>query len=360
MQGNSGIVDRTEAGTDASGVADTTPARPKDASTVPDASAEAALPFHPNDAGGDKTPDGSCLATSQQAELLPGALFIMLDQSVSMNKTLADGNSRWKDVTDGINEFLSSQASPDLLVGLQYFGLDGDGPGLCDMATYDSADVAIQPVAAAAPLVAMSLASHGPTESAATIAAVQGGLQYANAWLAVNPTRDARFVLISDDLPNACLPMDPVLLGVELADRGTNTAHPYLIATGSSSEVASTLYMSNPGHTFVIDESGDTKAQIVKALSNIDAPPVCEVELPKLPNGATPDPGSLGVVNVETGVPTAVMRVSDLSACAASGGYYFDDPATPSRVILCPSTCENRGFDVLQLTYCPPPAHESP
>ena len=34
-------------------------------------------------------------------------------------------------------------------------------------------------------------------------------------------------------------------------------------------------------------------------------------------------------------------RVADLLACGATtGGFYYDDPENPTRIILCPASCE--------------------
>jgi hypothetical protein len=54
-----------------------------------------------------------------------------------------------------------------------------------------------------------------------------------------------------------------------------------------------------------------------------------------------------GQVNVETlvggsGMPTFVGKVDGAAQCTDVGGWYYDanPPATPSRITLCPKSCD--------------------
>ncbi|MND04728.1 hypothetical protein D3C83_251350 [compost metagenome] len=45
-------------------------------------------------------------------------------------------------------------------------------------------------------------------------------------------------------------------------------------------------------------------------------------------------------MHTPTGGSAATMPfVGDASRCAG-GGWYYDDPAAPSRILLCPSSCD--------------------
>lgn len=66
-----------------------------------------------------------------------------------------------------------------------------------------------------------------------------------------------------------------------------------------------------------------------------------------------PDPGDRYdvdygevVVRKLAGVSSDVPRVADASACTAAGGWYFDDPRTPTRLLLCPASCGDTGFGI--------------
>lgn len=65
----------------------------------------------------------------------------------------------------------------------------------------------------------------------------------------------------------------------------------------------------------------------------------CEIPLPAPPDGMMLDPGRVNVVVRGEGGDTTVGKVSDASACAGPGGWYYDDDAAPSAVILCETSC---------------------
>ena len=68
-------------------------------------------------------------------------------------------------------------------------------------------------------------------------------------------------------------------------------------------------------------------------------PVVCDFAIPEPPMGMTLDFEEIGVVYVVGDMSeTALTRVAEMSACVG-GGWYFDDAAAPTQIILCPDTC---------------------
>ena len=66
----------------------------------------------------------------------------------------------------------------------------------------------------------------------------------------------------------------------------------------------------------------------------------CELPIPK-PDAGTLDPAQINVqVTDGTKAPLAVPRVKDGSACAGLDGWYYDAPISPTKVFLCPKSCE--------------------
>ena len=41
-----------------------------------------------------------------------------------------------------------------------------------------------------------------------------------------------------------------------------------------------------------------------------------------------------------------ILRVAGAAACMPKGGWYYDVPATPKAIILCPTTCTAVQADV--------------
>jgi hypothetical protein len=86
--------------------------------------------------------------------------------------------------------------------------------------------------------------------------------------------------------------------------------------------------------------------QLLDALEKIRSGALgCEYVLP-VPDASK---GQLDPASVEidfTGGPNdpavKIKHVDSLAACGATtGGFYYDSPNAPKRIILCPSSCEN-------------------
>jgi hypothetical protein len=39
------------------------------------------------------------------------------------------------------------------------------------------------------------------------------------------------------------------------------------------------------------------------------------------------------------GTPTTIPNVGTAAGCGGNPGWYYDDPAAPTRIITCPATC---------------------
>jgi hypothetical protein len=58
-----------------------------------------------------------------------------------------------------------------------------------------------------------------------------------------------------------------------------------------------------------------------------------------LPGTADPAMVSLALLPATAGDTGELPRVASDASCGNEGGWYFDDPALPSRMLLCPHTC---------------------
>lgn len=66
----------------------------------------------------------------------------------------------------------------------------------------------------------------------------------------------------------------------------------------------------------------------------------CELAIPVPPQG-TIDYNRVNVALVSGGVSTYLPRVANAAACGAGSGWYYDDPAMPTKVILCQQSCDD-------------------
>ncbi|MFO0588857.1 MAG: hypothetical protein U0441_15005 [Polyangiaceae bacterium] len=79
----------------------------------------------------------------------------------------------------------------------------------------------------------------------------------------------------------------------------------------------------------------DAVAQAVEQTSKLS----CDLEIPTPQNG-TLDPDAVNVQIVVNEVPQGLAKVAGAAACGPSGGWYYDNDAMPTHVILCPASCD--------------------
>jgi hypothetical protein len=66
----------------------------------------------------------------------------------------------------------------------------------------------------------------------------------------------------------------------------------------------------------------------------------CELVIPEPEEGETLDTGKVNVSYTPgSGMKTTLPRVTDEAACGQDGGWYYDDNASPTKIILCGGIC---------------------
>lgn len=72
-----------------------------------------------------------------------------------------------------------------------------------------------------------------------------------------------------------------------------------------------------------------------------DAKISCEYNIPTPPDGQTIDPSLINVVHTSSGgTKTTIYNVPDGDiGCGMNGGWYFDNPTNPKKIIVCSNTC---------------------
>lgn len=67
----------------------------------------------------------------------------------------------------------------------------------------------------------------------------------------------------------------------------------------------------------------------------------CEYDIPPPPPGETLDPNKVNVEYTPAGqAATPILYVSGPADCGVKGGWYYDNPASPSKIVMCPGTCD--------------------
>jgi hypothetical protein len=72
----------------------------------------------------------------------------------------------------------------------------------------------------------------------------------------------------------------------------------------------------------------------------------CTIELPEPQAGDVLNPSLINVVYTEAGASDGKPwpRVKDAASCGTRSGWYYDDPAAPTGILLCPSSCTAAGM----------------
>ena len=128
----------------------------------------------------------------------------------------------------------------------------------------------------------------------------------------------------------SCCPIVPIPLSAALSAE-------YLDLTALTGGIFGNLCLQDFGPIF------DAVSEVVVSGATL----ACEYEIPPPPDGMDFDPDE---VNVEfddgAGGVLEIGRVDDPTQCAGvSDGWYYDSPAMPTRIVLCPQTCDTiQGF----------------
>ncbi|HEX4337354.1 MAG TPA: vWA domain-containing protein [Polyangiaceae bacterium] len=313
--------------------------------------------------------DGGCKDVASKGELLPLDIFIMFDQSQSMDCAVPSGGSRWQAVTTALTNFVNDPGAKGIGVGIQYFGLGGlfALAASCNVSDYAGADVPIAPLPGNAQPIIDSLGRHKPSTNTPSQPALEGAIQTATAWKQKNPSHTVITLLITDGQPNACAVADggslvePV---VAVAARGLAQAekmNTYVIGITSGTATCATdpappnkadldrvAAAGGSTEAIMIDLDATATQKFIAALNKIraGAQAACTYSLPAPDDGAKLDPAkvNVGVTNTLGGTSSVIYRVNDDTACDPSmGGWHYDNEAMPTKILLCPASCTSVG-----------------
>jgi hypothetical protein len=328
---------------------------------------------------GSATPDAPACATSmEKAEPIPLDMFVMLDQSGSMDETVAGGGSKWDAVTTAIDTFVQQPGLDGISIGIQYFGLPPGG-GTCSVLTctqssdcgasacgpcllgvcagvlasagdsctasdYATAAVEIAPLPGIASAITSSMAGHSPTTNTPTSAALQGAIEHASSWAHAHVGDAVAVVLATDGDPTEC---DTDLGHIDAIAAAGVAATPKILTFvigvgGSLSSLDGIAAAGGTSSAFLVDTNANVNTQFLDAMNAIrHSVLACQFHIP-LPAGGSPNYQQVNVVYTPGGGggSRTFPYVMDPANCPANGdGWYYDDPANPTQIMLCASSC---------------------
>jgi hypothetical protein len=342
--------------------------------------------------------DAACGTGEASASLKEVNMFVMFDRSWSMNEC-GDGTtappsmgmtqsldcptlSRWDLTSVALTQFVQSPEAADINIALRFFPDDNPAPGCngyaamgggfgmvpepvpgenCDVAAcavplVDLAPLLVEAAPAdaheAALVAAITAATPpgpeipNPNPGTPTYAALGGAEQWATAHQLAHPESQTVVVLITDGEPYGCDTDTASIAGLASDANANAGVLTYIVGlTGASEPQLNQLAMAGgTGEAYFVSDGNTATADLLAALIAIKGQALaCDFPVPaQTADGKEIDPKLVNVnyQSGEGGPVTELGIVDSLDACGTSLGWYYDNPAAPTRIFLCPSACQ--------------------
>jgi|RhiMethySRZTD1v2_1073278.scaffolds.fasta_scaffold05369_6 von Willebrand factor type A domain-containing protein len=327
-----------------------------------------------------------CTGQAYAGEVVPLDIYIMFDQSGSMcacidppktNNPCPDptcNKTRLQAIREAAAQFLNDERSAGIGVGISYFGFNPIGSASCNVADYSNAAVPVGMLPDHANAIMQSLNGIQPTGETPSAAAVRGACSYASQWKASQAGHEVVILLLTDGRPEApvtcrsgtCCPTleDTVAAAAECAN-GDQRIKTYVLGVGPFLQNLEQIAQAGgTSHAYLV-EGNDVSNQVLDALRAIrgDAQIPCDLSLPPAPNGQGLDFTKVNIVYANSACePTYFYHVETADGCTDQGGWFYDNPAAPQKIHLCPTSCDqvtNPGGQLVYTVGCnsitPPP-----
>jgi hypothetical protein len=170
---------------------------------------------------------------------------------------------------------------------------------------------------------------------------LQGAIDYATAYSKGPSGRSASVVFVTDGMPNGCNSTIPdATKAATAAFGGMPQIKTYVVGLGATMSLDEIALGGSGGMTHYFPATGDVAGQLTAALKQIAGAITCDYVIPM--NGKALD---FGLVNVQVkvgsaGMPQLVGNVGTPMGCTAQGGWYYDNPMSPTKITLCAQTCD--------------------
>jgi hypothetical protein len=284
-------------------------------------------------------PDTSCLPTTTlPAEKTRLDMYLVMDANITLPYT-----GLWEFTTAGLRAFVMDPRSAGIGVGLRFFGLE------CDPDAYDldpTVEVDLLPANASAIAAATEAETNFNTSPMAP--ALQGGINHQRRRATAHPDWKQVVVLISDGFTED---ISCVYTAQDLESDASNgfigppSIETYVLGFGfPATPMIATDILERFSPLDSIASSGGT-AQAITVTSSGD-PTMMNEALQQIRRTAQPceyvvppemDPTQLSLVLTPGG---ELPRVDADIGCGRLPGWYFDDPTKPTRMVLCPVSCQ--------------------
>lgn len=338
--------------------------------------------------GGGTGGMSSCASDTYPSELQPLDLYVLLDQSDSMDQA-----GKWSAVLTAISSFAADPSTTDIGMGLALFprppehpppsACDGSNPsdpacGLygpclasdncygallgdsCLPSDYALPDVAIAPLPGVGQAINDALAAASPPSGSSTPSepAMRGALGYAVDWASAHPDHATVLVFATDGDPTNCTTNSVAGIATHVA-AAQPAVKTFVVGVGSSlGNLDAIADAGGTGQALLVDTAADVTQQFIAAMNSVRAIGQCQLDIPE-PGEGTPDYGKVNVAIVDPSDGDNRITLANVGSeqdCdETEGGWYYDDPQSPARIFLCPASCSEltgNAWDVEVLLGC--------
>lgn len=313
------------------------------------------------DLGGSFTPEDPpeaepCASDDRVGQQIPLDMLIMMDRSGSMIGLPDNGPNVWIPISEALDTFVSHPGAEGLGVGIQFFPpAAGD---FCDVGNYSVAAAPIATLPGNASVIQQAIANSPPVAGqqgapqggqggrggTPTLPALQGAVEHARNW-GVQTGHKVVVVLATDGEPNVCNSTIPAV--ADAASLGLSETPPtetYVIGIGNIAGLNEIALAGGTDHALIVAaDPAVASQQFLDAMDAIrgTAQIPCELQIPEAPAGQVLDYSKVRVAFATSGSSSEIFAVDGEAQCDPNlGGWYYDEPANPSRVVLCPATCD--------------------
>lgn len=293
--------------------------------------------------GGSGANPNQCAGETVQGSFRPVDIHIMLDQSGSM----ADGG-KWAAVKTALLGFANDSRFVGTGVGLQTFP-SAVGNAACVSDSYTSALLPIQPLPGAASQLTTLLNARAPVVGGDTPTrpALAGALTYAKQWASAPAHAGGTTIVLlaTDGKPTICGTDTKAISSIaQAAFTGTPSIRTFVVGVGTGFEepLDAIALAGGTGKALRVDVAGDTTAKFRQALAAIRGQAIaCNFDIPPAPAGKTIDPTQVNVRLTKNGQTQNLLQAKSAADCGkADNLWFYDNPKAPTRIELCPATCE--------------------
>jgi hypothetical protein len=307
-----------------------------------------APPTSPDSGNGN----GNCGVVQKPEEIIvysPVGLFIMQDRSGSMVTGFPPPASPdgWKNSSAAVSAFVSDPSSSGLSVGLGSFPpMTGntDCGGGTDCGT---PIVPIAPLPAnAQPMISgmQTATPNNPIALTPTECGLRGMVSQCKTYTGATKIQCVG-VLVTDGTPTQC-DGDANNLAKILSDGAALGIKTFVIGLPGSNLQALDALAAAGGTAKAIDVSGGAAAFIaalngIRSKISVGTALECQWKIPPPQDGQVFDPAKVNVAfTPKGGMVQEFGYVAQADCARAANAWYFDDPAKPTQVFVCPTTCD--------------------